>query len=108
MWEGDQDCLRTPPAVMADGELEWLRIHSLLALTSNLCNTTIAAATGCSFYDKIAFVELSEREAGSYLAKSAFWGKPAASPAVPTPSYSGKCSVPANPFIVPYTFFAAM
>lgn len=36
-----------------------------------ICNTTIAAATGCCFYDKIPFVELSGREAGSYPAKMA-------------------------------------
>ena len=71
MWDGDQDCLRTTLARMAEGEMELLRTHSPLTLTPNLCNTTIAAATGCSFYDKIPSVELSGREGGSYLAKIA-------------------------------------
>lgn len=73
---------------MAEGKLEWLRTHSLLTLTPNLCNTTIAAAAGCSFYDNIPFVELSERETGYFLAKTALQGKPAASPAIPVPPYS--------------------
>lgn len=71
MWDRDQGCLRTIPARTAKGELEWLRTHSPPTLTLNLCNTIIVAATGCSFYDKAPFVELSGREAGCYLAKMA-------------------------------------
>lgn len=69
MWDRDHTLLRLLQQGWHRGC--WCRCGHILALMPSLCNTTIAAAVGCSFYDKISFVELSGREAESYLAQVA-------------------------------------